>query len=108
MDFRFTDDQLSIQSIARDFAQKRIAPVAAELDAKGQFPLENIQEMGQLGLMGIEVPEEYGGAGTMRFWAKSRAMDWIDSWSSVKRKSMGCSSRRLTGGSLGVETSPPF
>jgi alkylation response protein AidB-like acyl-CoA dehydrogenase len=62
MDFRFTDDQLSIQSIARDFAQKRIAPVAAELDARGEFPLENIQEMGQLGLMGIEVPEEYGGA----------------------------------------------
>lgn len=63
MDFRFTDDQLSIQAIARDFAQKRIVPVAAELDARGEFPLENIQEMGQLGLMGIEVPEEYGGAG---------------------------------------------
>jgi alkylation response protein AidB-like acyl-CoA dehydrogenase len=63
MDFSFTEDQLSIQSIARDFAQKRIAPVAAELDAKGEFPLDNIREMGRLGLMGIEVPEEYGGAG---------------------------------------------
>jgi hypothetical protein len=63
MDFRFTEDQLSIQSIARDFASRRIAPVAAELDAKGEFPLQNIQEMGQLGLMGIEVPTEYGGAG---------------------------------------------
>ncbi len=63
MDFRFTEDQLSIQSIARDFASRRIAPVAAELDAKGEFPLDNIREMGQLGLMGIEVPEEYGGAG---------------------------------------------
>ncbi|AGG88417.1 acyl-CoA dehydrogenase family protein [Rhodanobacter denitrificans] len=63
MDFRFTEDQLSIQSIARDFAQKRIVPVAAELDAKGEFPLENIREMGKLGLMGIEVPEAYGGAG---------------------------------------------
>ena len=63
MDFRFTEDQLSIQAIARDFAQKRIAPVAAELDAKGEFPLDNIREMGQLGLMGIEVPTEYGGAG---------------------------------------------
>src|ERR1700744_5634388 len=62
MDFSFTEDQLSIQSIARDFAQKRIVPVAAELDAKGEFPLENIREMGQLGLMGIEGPEEYGGA----------------------------------------------
>ncbi len=63
MDFHFTEDQLSIQSIARDFAQKRILPVAAELDAKAEFPLQNIREMGQLGLMGIEVPEAYGGAG---------------------------------------------
>ncbi|WP_425504550.1 MULTISPECIES: acyl-CoA dehydrogenase family protein [Rhodanobacter] len=63
VDFRFTEDQLSIQSVARDFAQKRIVPVAAELDAKGEFPLENIREMGRLGLMGIEVPEAYGGAG---------------------------------------------
>ena len=63
MDFNFTDDQLSIQTIARDFAQKRIAPIAAEFDQSGQFPLETIREMGQLGLMGIEVPHEYGGAG---------------------------------------------
>jgi alkylation response protein AidB-like acyl-CoA dehydrogenase len=63
MDFRFNDDQLSIQAIARDFAQKRIAPIAAELDAEGEFPLETMREMGQLGLMGIEVPHEYGGAG---------------------------------------------
>jgi alkylation response protein AidB-like acyl-CoA dehydrogenase len=63
MDFNFTEDQLSIQAIARDFAQKRIAPVAAEFDARGEFPLDNIREMGQLGLMGIEVPTDYGGAG---------------------------------------------
>ena len=63
MDFRYTEDQLSIQSIARDFAQKRIAPVAADFDRSGEFPLENIREMGQLGLMGIEVPDQYGGAG---------------------------------------------
>ena len=62
MDFRYTEDQLSIQSIARDFAQKRIAPVAAEFDKSGEFPLDNIREMGQLGLMGIEVSHEYGGA----------------------------------------------
>lgn len=63
MDFRFTDDQLSIQSVAREFAQKRIAPLAADFDKSGEFPLENIREMGQMGLMGIEVPTEYGGAG---------------------------------------------
>jgi alkylation response protein AidB-like acyl-CoA dehydrogenase len=63
MDFRFTEDQLSIQSVARDFAQKRIAPIAAEFDKSGEFPLETIREMGSLGLMGIEVPHDYGGAG---------------------------------------------
>ena len=63
MDFHFTEDQLSIQSVARDFAQRRIAPVAAEFDRTGEFPLDNIREMGQLGLMGIEVPVAYGGAG---------------------------------------------
>ena len=63
MDFSFSEEQLQIQAIARDFAQKRIAPVAAEFDKSGEFPLENIREMGQLGLMGIEVPHEYGGAG---------------------------------------------
>ena len=63
MDFNFTEDQIAIRDMACDFAQKRIAPVAAEFDAKGEFPLDNIREMGQLGLMGIEVPSEYGGAG---------------------------------------------
>src|SRR5574338_1322522 len=63
MDFHFSEEQLQIQAIARDFAQKRIAPVAADFDKSGEFPLENIREMGQLGLMGIEVPTDYGGAG---------------------------------------------
>ena len=63
MDFHFSEEQLQIQSVARDFAQRRIAPVAAEFDKSGEFPLENILEMGKLGLMGIEVPTEYGGAG---------------------------------------------
>jgi len=43
MDFRYTEEQLSIQSIARDFAHKRIAPVAAEFDKSGEFPLDNIR-----------------------------------------------------------------
>ena len=63
MDFNFSEEQLQIQSIARDFGQKRIAPVAADFDKSGEFPLDNIREMGKLGLMGIEVPAEYGGAG---------------------------------------------
>jgi len=63
MDFQLTDEQLMIQAAAKDFAEQQIAPVAAEFDASGEFPLANIQAMGELGLMGIEVPEAYGGAG---------------------------------------------
>lgn len=63
MDFRLTEEQEMIQAAARDFARNQIAPVAADFDASGEFPLENIQKMGELGLMGIEVPEAYGGAG---------------------------------------------
>ena len=63
MDFQLTDEQQMIQAAARDFARDEIAPIAAEFDASGEFPLQTIQRMGELGLMGIEVPEEYGGAG---------------------------------------------
>lgn len=52
-----------IQAAARDFAQAEIVPIAAEFDASGEFPVDTIRQMGELGLMGIEVPEEYGGAG---------------------------------------------
>jgi alkylation response protein AidB-like acyl-CoA dehydrogenase len=63
MNFEFTEDQLMIQEAARDFAQREIAPVAAQFDESGEFPEETIRKAGELGLMGIEVPEEYGGAG---------------------------------------------
>ncbi|HEX2622633.1 MAG TPA: acyl-CoA dehydrogenase [Phototrophicaceae bacterium] len=49
--------------VVRNFAQKEIVPIAAEFDESGEFPMETIKKMGQLGLMGIEVAEEYGGAG---------------------------------------------
>ena len=52
-----------IRKAARDFAQKEIAPIAAEFDESGEFPVETIRKMGEMGFMGIEIPEEYGGAG---------------------------------------------
>ena len=63
MDFKLNDEQRMIRDVARDFAQKEIAPVAAHFDETGEFPFEIVKKMGALGLMGIEVPEEYGGAG---------------------------------------------
>jgi len=61
--FPFTNEHEMIRQAARDFAQKEIAPIAAEFDESGEFPSKTIRKMGELGLMGIEVPEEYGGAG---------------------------------------------
>ena len=63
MNFVPTEEQLMIQEAARDFAQSEIVPIAAEHDASGQFPEATVAQMGELGLMGIEVPDAYGGAG---------------------------------------------
>jgi alkylation response protein AidB-like acyl-CoA dehydrogenase len=63
MDFTLNENQLMIQSAARDFATKEIAPVAAQFDLSGEFPKDNVRKAGELGFMGVEVPEEYGGAG---------------------------------------------
>lgn len=61
--FPLTEEHESIRMAARNFAQKEIAPIAAEFDETGEFPSKTIQKMGEMGFMGIEVPEEYGGAG---------------------------------------------
>ena len=58
-----TDEHAMLLTAVRDFAQREIAPIAAEFDESGAFPLETVRKMGAMGLMGIEVPEEYGGAG---------------------------------------------
>ncbi len=60
---QLTDEHLALQDAVRKFAQKEIMPIAAEFDESGEFPLDTIKKMGAMGLMGIEVPEEYGGAG---------------------------------------------
>jgi alkylation response protein AidB-like acyl-CoA dehydrogenase len=63
MDFQLSDEQQMMQSAAREFAQKEVAPIAAKFDASGEFPFETIRKAGALGFMGVEVPSEYGGAG---------------------------------------------
>ena len=59
----FNQDHYMIQDMCRDFAQNEIVPVARELDKTGAFPKELVKKMGELGIMGINVPEKYGGAG---------------------------------------------
>lgn len=63
MDLKFTEEQEMIRKMVRDFAQKEVAPIAAEIDEKGIVPFENIKKMGQLGLLGLTVSEKYDGGG---------------------------------------------
>lgn len=63
MDFQLNQDHQMIRQLARGFAQKEIAPKAADLDEKSQFPAENVKKMAELGFMGMMIPQEFGGAG---------------------------------------------
>jgi alkylation response protein AidB-like acyl-CoA dehydrogenase len=58
-----TEEHEMIRDAARDFARNAIAPIAAEFDESGDFPIKTVRQMGELGFMGIEVPEAYGGVG---------------------------------------------
>ncbi len=63
MHFELTEEQKMIQDMARKFVEREIAPVAAELDRTHRHPEEIVKKMGELGLMGVTIPPEYGGAG---------------------------------------------
>ena len=58
-----TEEQQMIQAMAREFAETAIRPVAAEIDREGRFPHETVKRMGELGLMGVAIPEPWGGSG---------------------------------------------
>jgi len=63
MDFELSETQLLIRETARKFAMEELAPSASERDEKEEFPHEAIKKLGELGFMGMMVPEEFGGAG---------------------------------------------
>ena len=63
MDFDLPDDHELIRRTVRDFAEQEVAPVAEELDRTKAFPYAIVKQLGELGLMGIPFPEEYGGGG---------------------------------------------
>lgn len=92
MPFMLTDEQIMMRDMVRKLAQNEIAPRAAEIDREHRFPRENLVKMGELGLMGVPAPEEYGGAGS----------DFLSYIITVEEISKACAS---TGVILSVHTS---
>ncbi|MEK6620120.1 MAG: acyl-CoA dehydrogenase family protein, partial [Chloroflexota bacterium] len=62
-DLTLTEEQELVQRTAREFARDRVLPIAAEIDEKSEVPRELVREMAELGFMGIDIPERWGGAG---------------------------------------------
>lgn len=80
--FDLSDDQRAVREMVREFAESEIRPVAAEIDETHEFPLANVRKMAELGLLGMFVPEEYGGAG----------MDYVSYVVAIEELSRVCAS----------------
>ena len=59
----FNEDHESIREMARDFADRTLSPIAAEVDRTDAFPLDVVKQMAELGFLGLKIPEAYGGLG---------------------------------------------
>ena len=63
MDFEFTPENKQIRELARDFAQTELKPVVMKYDESQEFPFEIMHKLGELGFMGVTIPEKYAGSG---------------------------------------------
>ncbi len=63
MDFSFSPEHKALRRLIREFAEKEVAPIAAEIDREGRIPFETLSQMGEIGLLGVCFPQEYGGMG---------------------------------------------
>ena len=87
MTYELSPEHEQFRRSVRDFAEKEIAPHAAQWDRDHHFPIDVVQKMGELGLMGLTAPEEYGGAGMAARTAASPRCAW------PSRRSGGSTSR---------------
>ena len=84
MNFDLNEEQLAVQQMVRDFVAKEITPNAKEWDQQEKFPWDVWKKMGQLGIIGTSIPEEYGGSG----------MDYISHAIVAEELGYGCTSMR--------------
>jgi butyryl-CoA dehydrogenase len=82
MDLELTEEQQMLQQTVRDFAEREVAPIAARLDEEHSFPSHLVRRMAEMGLLGIAVPEHYGGAG----------MDTVSTIVAVEEIAVACAS----------------
>lgn len=82
MIFKFNEDQQDLLDLVKEFVDKKVRPIAGELDENEEFPTENAKELGEMGVYGIPFPEEYGGIG----------MDNVAYASTVEEISKACAS----------------
>ena len=80
--FELGEEQQAVRDMVREFAESEIRPIAAEIDESHEFPHENVKKMAELGLLGMIVPEEYGGAG----------MDYLSYVIAIEELSRACAS----------------
>lgn len=92
MDFALNEEQMMMQAMVRDFVREEVAPQGVIADEKHEFPVRIIKKMGELGLMGIPIPEEYGGAGA----------DFLSYILAIEEIAKGCASTAVI---LAVHTS---
>jgi butyryl-CoA dehydrogenase len=92
MDLELTEEHKMIRKMVRQFAEKEVAPIAAEMDERAEVPFENIKKMGELGLLGLTVSEEYGGGG----------MDTVSYCIATEELSKACASTAIV---MGVQNS---
>ena len=99
MHFELSEDQALIQRTLREFATRTLAPHAREVDERGEIPASTFTQMGQLGLMGLPFPEEYGGAG----------VDTLSAAIAVEEVARVCGSTALAyAAHLGLGSAPIF
>ena len=85
MDFSLNEEQRQFRDVVHNFVAREVKPHAAEVDETGEFNWPAVRKMGPLGLLGLEVPEEYGGAG----------MDAISAAIAIEELGWGCGSTAL-------------
>ena len=100
MDFSYSKTEQLFLQMVRSFAENEVKPLAAEIDEQERFPIETVEKMGKLGMMGIPIPKQYGGAGgtvqmyimaveelsrrVLSFRPTPRCV-WLPSWSTAPR-----------------------